>query len=179
MALPPLSSCAVVADGNAITVSFNSSLARGDTISVGTYNRTAIASGMEVLINGTTKTGKGGPTVPGLWVPVQISAGSVAGTVEVDISELHANGTAVNGIRYAWNANPCCSGFFGTSSPLYMRMRAETKCAFIVAGFTKGDAPCPMASCPLKFSKSSLVAVPFMARLQGGACICTPPQFCG
>jgi hypothetical protein len=112
---PVLASCAVSADGKSIRIHFNASLARGDTISVGPYNRTAIASGMEVLVNGTTKTGKGGPIINGLWVPVQISTGSVANTIEVDISALHANGTAVQGVRYAWSANPCCDGVYGRS----------------------------------------------------------------
>lgn len=111
---PVLASCAVSSDGESIAISFNASLARGDTITVGSYNRTAVASGMEVLVNGTTNTGKGGPTVNGLWVPVQISAGSAPGTIDVDISALHANGTRVQGVRYAWKANPCCDGVFGT-----------------------------------------------------------------
>ena len=111
---PVVSSCAVSADGNSITVSFNASLSRGDTLSVGEYNRSAaVASGMQVLINGSTQTGKGGPTVPGLWVPVQIAAGATAGTVAVDISALRANGTAVHGVRYAWKENPCCDGVYG------------------------------------------------------------------
>jgi len=102
----------VSADGNSITVSFNASLSRGDTLSVGEYNRSAaVASGMQVLINGSTQTGKGGPTVPGLWVPVQIAAGATAGTVAVDISALRANGTAVHGVRYAWKENPSTVGW--------------------------------------------------------------------
>ena len=50
------------------------------------------------------------PTAPSDTAP-----GSVANTIEVDISALHANGTAVQGVRYAWSANPCCDGVYGRS----------------------------------------------------------------
>ena len=61
----------------------------------------------------------------------------------------------ISGIRYAWGSQPCC--------PLVDR----------------NSIPCPPNSCPIRAYNSTLPAAPFMAKIVGGVCKCTPPQFCG
>eukprot|EP00937_MAST-01D_sp_MAST-1D-sp2_P002517 g2517.t1 len=57
-----------------------------------------------------------------------------------------ANVTDVTGVRYAVRDNPCCPGL------------------------DRAVAPCPPASCPISAYNSTLPAVPFFARVEGGKC---------
>lgn len=153
---PVLAGCTVV--GSTIQLRFNSSLLRGDSLLIQPYNTSAMASAMEVMINGTLPKA----VAPGIWLGAQIRAGGGGGTgiaeapvIVVDIS--HLNGTAPLGVRYAWGSSPCCLNF-----PLY----------------PQGDQPCLPASCPLMGTPSTLPAMPFQAAIVGGRCECTPPQRC-
>eukprot|EP00928_Gymnodinium_smaydae_P062080 TRINITY_DN46016_c0_g1_i1.p1 TRINITY_DN46016_c0_g1~~TRINITY_DN46016_c0_g1_i1.p1 ORF type:complete len:801 (-),score=129.37 TRINITY_DN46016_c0_g1_i1:4-2379(-) len=56
------------------------------------------------------------------------------------------NASEVTAVRYAFRDRPCCPGV------------------------NKDVVPCPPASCPLQNYNSTLPAVPFVARIQGGAC---------
>ncbi len=168
---PVISSCKMSVDGKAVTVQFNSSLLLGDTVSLGLYNETAIASAMEVQIAkgpnandgtvpnliGSSSLSPPPPPMDGTWIPAQIRAAGAPNAITIDVSALKDNGTTPLGIRYAWSDTPCCDGYYG---------------------FGAGDAPCPMASCPIKGSKSQLPAMPFIASLVEGTCVCTPPQVC-
>ena len=168
---PVISSCKMSVDGKAVTVQFNSSLLLGDTVSLGLYNETAIASAMEVQIAkgpnandgtvpnliGSSSLSPPPPPMDGTWIPAQIRAAGAPNAITIDVSALKDNGTTPLGIRYAWSDTPCCDGYYG---------------------FGAGDAPCPMASCPIKGSNSQLPAMPFIASLVEGTCVCTPPQVC-
>jgi len=149
---PTLAACSVSPDGGSIVVTFNTSLLRGDVVVVERYNLTAVASAMEVQ----TSRNMTAPGPDGVWVAAHVEL-SGTNTVIVNISALKANKTAPLGVRYAWQDVPCCGG---------------------IDGFEVGDAPCPMASCPLKGSPSRLPAMPFMASIVDGKCACTSPQIC-
>ena len=57
-----------------------------------------------------------------------------------------ANVSHVTGVRYAFRDDPCCPGI------------------------DRSVMPCPPASCPISAYNSTLPAVPFVARIEGGKC---------
>ena len=56
------------------------------------------------------------------------------------------NASQITAVRYGWSEDPCCPGADRTLTP------------------------CPPGSCPIQSHKSTLPAVPFLARIRGGKC---------
>ena len=56
------------------------------------------------------------------------------------------NASEITAVRYGWGEDPCCPGVDRTV------------------------APCAPGSCPISAFNSSLPAVPFIARVEGGVC---------
>ena len=140
-----------------LELQFNASNLRGDEMVVQPYNASALASAMEVMVNGTDPHSP----APGRWVTVQIKAkppvdGALfEAAVVVDLSSL--NGSTALGVRYAWGDSPCCLNY-----PLY----------------PKGDEPCLPGSCPIMAEPSKMPAMPFLAEIVEGRCRCQAPQRC-
>lgn len=61
----------------------------------------------------------------------------------------------LTGVRYAWRDYPCCGSL------------------------DRSETPCPPMSCPLLTNSTREPAVPFIAQIIGGVCVCTPPMECG
>ena len=56
------------------------------------------------------------------------------------------NASQITAVRYGWSEDPCCPGADRTLTP------------------------CPPGSCPIQAHKSTLPAVPFLARIIDGKC---------
>eukprot|EP00041_Stephanoeca_diplocostata_P018767 m.396690 g.396690 ORF g.396690 m.396690 type:complete len:756 (+) comp21114_c0_seq4:60-2327(+) len=163
---PTLSGCAV--SGTTLSVSFNSSLLRGDHLVLQNY--TSGLSFFEVQTEAddfcleprggicpTWAGGTGKPTnasLDGGWVSLDIKLSSDGSMIEADLTPLA--GKAPTAVRYAWNCINCCDP---QDPNLYV------------------THPCGPASCPIMGS-SIFPANPFLAKIVGGKCSCVPPQVC-
>ena len=148
---PVIAGCTVT--GQTLELRFNITNLRGDTVVVQSYNATALASAMEVMVNGTTPRSP----APGVWINVQIAVSADAGLAVVAVNLTSLNGSTPLAVRYAWGDSPCCLNF-----PLYPR----------------GDQPCLPASCPIMGKPSDLPAMPFVADIVDNRCRCRSPQQC-
>ena len=166
---PTLAGCRVAPGGGSVTLTFDAALLAGDAVQVQAYPPAygnVSASALAVLVdpNGFCFQGQGqgractddgsggaGPNATDSgWVYVDVAQAS-ASAVTVDLAR---SGGVAYGIRYAMADETCCAHYAPTS------------------------APCPVGSCPLVGRASRLPANPFMARIEGGKCVCIPPQVC-
>lgn len=166
---PVLSGCTL--SGSTITLTFNTTLLRGETVVMKPWNATMRASATQVLVNKPfpraeeTANFHLGPKVMDYppWTYAPIAAGAAgSNTIVVDVSAFgdspEAIAAAVTGVRYArWARvdHPVCCGDLDFSLE-----------------------PCPPNSCPISSSKSDLPAMPFEAEIVGGKCKCLAPQVC-
>ena len=93
------------------------------------------------------------------WVAVN-AAVSGSNTLSVDLAPL--GGAAPTAVRYAW-------GTGGWGAPFLTRM-----CTGVARDCSL--EPCEVDSCPLH--AGGLPGEPFIARIEGGKCVCLPPQEC-
>jgi hypothetical protein len=161
---PVISGCLMHADGKSVELSFNKALLKGDSVSVQPYNKSIsmLASAMQVYTNGTLPADGWHPeTHPDgkqEWAYVDITLKDST-TVVVDLSQL-PNGTAIGGLRYAWEGSWGCGSTSEAQSLMNLR-------------------PCPMNSHPIVATASRLPAMPFILRVEaGGKCGCVAPQKC-
>lgn len=93
------------------------------------------------------------------WVAVN---GVVSGAGELTVDLAALGGAAPTAVRYAW-------GTGGWGAPFLTRMCTGPRvdCAL---------QPCEAEACPLW--AGGLPGVPFLARIEGGRCVCLPPQVC-
>ena len=90
------------------------------------------------------------------WLVADIAEGPDGTSVIIDASGL--NGTEAVGVKYAYNMpRTCCD----TGDPLIGK-----------------SIGCALEACPVMTSPSKLVPNPFMVKISGGKCVCTPPQVC-
>jgi hypothetical protein len=155
-----------------ITVVFNATLLRGDTVGFDpTFdtNMTAWASDrqdspgfMVCLLPANAPAGavcEYTPRAP-YWVAGRGAPAGGGGSLAVSFSNPSATAAAtVSAIRYGWPLDDvdCCPQL----------------------PYAKGFTACPPAACPVKGVKSLLPANPFRAGFTAaGKCVCAPPQVC-
>ena len=173
---PTLAGCSIL--GTELTIAFNTSLLRGDTVRVQAYNATAKLSFLDVMTDPThfciepvhvnSSNASQGMHCPAWaggdaasnntqldhgWVRLDMKAGADGASVTVDLAPL--NGTAPSALRYAWGITDCCDH----SDPM---LYVKHGC---------------VADCPIMGS-SGLPANPFIARIKDGKCECVAPQVC-
>eukprot|EP00756_Hemistasia_phaeocysticola_P019183 Hpha_TRINITY_DN15643_c1_g9::TRINITY_DN15643_c1_g9_i1::g.101267::m.101267/K05970/SIAE; sialate O-acetylesterase len=173
---PTLSGCSV--SGGELTIRFNTSLLRGDKVTVQKYNSSAGLSFLDVMTDPThfcvepmrvnaTNASQGlfcpkwaggdaksnNTELDQGWVRLDLKPGADGVSVTVDLKPL--NGTAPAALRYAWGITDCCDH---SDPTLYV---------------THGC----VANCPI-LGSSGLPANPFIARIVGGKCECVAPQVC-
>ena len=175
---PTLSGCAMA--GATLTVQFNASLLRGDTLALQSLkaaggsqlfvqtNASLFCMEEEGVPNSTVKAyycptwagGDGTTAFPGGvldkgWVQLNFTASASNTAIEVDLTPL--GGVPPTAVQYAWGGMDCCDH---TDPNLYV---------------TSGC----IARCPI-MSSSGLPANPFRAKITaGGTCECVAPQVCG
>ena len=197
---PTISGCTL--SGDSLTIRYNSSLLAGGAVGVKATNGKTTFSAMRVLVDarywcqdtvlapvingrpgrwmcndpgapswrncgndvqcGATSTGIGstlldssqppGGDMPGVWMLVNVAAKSDTEVV-LDLSIL--NGSTPVAVRYAWSneRDSCCESLEPTQA-------------------------CQPAACPIYDKQTGLPGNPFTARIEGGKCVCIPPQVC-
>jgi hypothetical protein len=165
---PTISGCRYAPGAAALTVSFNASLLRGDTVSVAPFDTNVTAwgtggdsNGFMVCVLPAGRAPDECTTDVSLWSPAA-AAGDGTGTgVQLVLTPAQRTGTLA-AVRYGWPID----GNHG-----------DTCCPARTA--TQALQACVPASCPLKASPSLLPGNSFYAVVAGGRCACTPPQECG
>lgn len=174
---PTLAKCSSATD--ALTIEFNTTLLRGDTLALQSLQR---AGGSQLFVqtnapgfcmepqrNGTGEdetfycpTWAGGDGVTAYpagvldagWVTLNFTASSSGTAIVVDLTPL--KGVAPTAVRYAWGAVDCCDH---TDPNLYVAYGC-------------------IAQCPI-MSSSGLPGNPFAAKITAsGTCECVAPQMC-
>jgi sialate O-acetylesterase len=175
---PTLSGCAV--DATSLTVSFNSSLLKGDTINLQKYGLTSLSffevqtdassfclePRQNISADGKTRIsycpiwagGNGsvatGPLDSG-WISLDIKLGPQGQSIVADLSPLQ--GALPTAVRYAWNVVNCCDP---ADPDLYVKY------------------PCGPSSCPIMSKQTNLPANPFVAKIVNNKCECVAPMQC-
>ena len=177
--------------GNTVTITFNSSLMRGDEMDVQTYNASVPgASQMAVLVNksnfcfqvGTfpsaginveaTDSGRPSPVQPCASDGFGHSGGmsdEQADWVQVDIKA----GTSPNTLEVDLTKSK------GVAFGIRYGWLGGGACCSKMVGTPPNALMCPIEQCPLVLKGARLPANPFMAKITAeGKCECMPPQKC-
>jgi len=158
---PTIAGCTFDSSASSLSVTFDAALLAGAALEVRAYNASQPKqSAFSALINSTDDAGTG------TWVALNIALGPAgSSSVSVDLAPL--GGRAPQAIKYAWGATG------GRPND------ADVICCQSLGA----AAECVPAQCPI-FVAQPLApfgghpANPFLAKIEGGKCVCPTPQVC-
>lgn len=166
---PTIAGCAVDNASSTLTVFYNVSLLRGETVLVQPFDASLSAWGTSdsstfmvcFSATGGTDCLSDDEAHLDLWVPASALAGLDGSSTVLTIPPLPSSGGVLSALRYGWTLSNA----------------GDTCCPHL--NVTRGYEVCIPGNCPIKTSRTFLPGNPFYANITAaGKCACLRPQQC-